>query len=494
MYILVSVLPLIITLFPYYNPLQKTISRRTRKRNKLIFMTQLIVLILGAISNVIFPILSISAVPPIANILFLVYSMGFGYLIESHNLISLTPAIAADQIISKVIDMIVLTDTAGNIVEINESFKITLDYTDEDLLGKKVYSIFSNTELFSPEVNLDNSGINIMGFSIISKHNSCIPVKLSISKICDEVNTPLGNVYVLQDMRIISQLREQICEKEILAESLTMKNEQLKDLDRLKSDFLCNISHELRTPLSLMLSSLKLSLYNFEKKNGLVESHFIYRHLDIMTQNCYRLTKITNNIIDITKIDAGYFELNLSNYNIVNIVEEVTLSAAEYIKRKGITFLFDTDMEEIVIGCDAEIIERVVLTLISNAVKFTNVGGEIFVQVSLKDNMVLISVKDNGIGISTDKQQVIFDRFIQVDKSLSRLCEGSGIGLALAKLLVGLHQGTISVSSELTIGSTFTLALPVYIVEDKNSCSISQLEYSNSLNEKVRIEFSDVYI
>jgi len=213
-----------------------------------------------------------------------------------------------------------------------------------------------------------------------------------------------------------------------------------------------------------------------------------------MNQNCYRLTKIINNIIDITQIDAGNFELKVSNYNIVNIVEEVTLSAAEYVKSKGITFLFDTENEELIIACDAEIIERIVLNIISNAIKFTTIGGEIFVKVSLAGNNVLISIRDNGIGISMDKQQLIFERFIQVDKSLSRPSEGSGIGLALVKLLVNLHQGTISVESEPNKGSTFTIALPIYIVEDENACSMPQSEYSKSLNEKISIEFSDVYI
>lgn len=213
-----------------------------------------------------------------------------------------------------------------------------------------------------------------------------------------------------------------------------------------------------------------------------------------MNQNCYRLTKVINNIIDITKIDAGYFELNLLNHNIVNVVEEITLTTAAYTKTKGINFIFDTEVEELVLACDAERIQRVLLNLFSNSVKFTQTGGEVFVNMAIRDNFVQISVKDTGMGISKDKLQLIFERFIQVDRSLTRLQEGSGIGLSLVKSLVELHKGTISVESELNNGSTFIVSLPIYTLNEENVCRLSNFETLQNTLEKIGIEFSDVGI
>ena len=177
-------------------------------------------------------------------------------------------------------------------------------------------------------------------------------------------------------------------------------------------------------------------------------------------QNCYRLSKLINNIVDLSKIEAGFFQLNLSNNNIVEIVEEIVNSVTAYTDIKGLSIIFDTDTEEKIIACDPEKIERIVLNLISNAIKFSDVGNEIFVNIQDKNELIEISVKDNGIGIEHNQLDMIFDRFKQVDKSLSRNAEGAGIGLSLVKAIVEMHQGRIYVESEIGKGSKFIVELP----------------------------------
>ena len=152
----------------------------------------------------------------------------------------------------------------------------------------------------------------------------------------------------------------------------------------------------------------------------------IIKYIESIKQNSYRLSKIINNIVDLSKIEAGFYKLNLSNNNIVEIVEEIVVSLTNLTESKGLNIVFDTDLEENIIACDIEKIERIVLNLISNAIKFSDIGDEILVYVKNENKFVEISVKDNGIGIEEEHLDIIFDRFRQVDKSLSRNAEGTG--------------------------------------------------------------------
>ena len=216
----------------------------------------------------------------------------------------------------------------------------------------------------------------------------------------------------------------------------------------------------------------------------------IIKYLDSMKLNSYRLSKLINNIVDSSKIQAGFFELHLSNNNIVDVVEEIVMSVTNFTDIKGLYIIFDTSTEEKIVACDPEIIQRIVLNLISNAIKFSNAGDEILVYVKDKNEYVEISVKDNGIGIEEKNLNTIFDRFKQVDKSLSRNAEGTGIGLSLVKSLVTLHGGGIYAQSEYGKGSKFIVTLPSGNATQEN---MSQGNKSASNDERIQVELSDIY-
>jgi two-component system, chemotaxis family, CheB/CheR fusion protein len=278
-------------------------------------------------------------------------------------------------------------------------------------------------------------------------------------------------------------------------ENQRKSREQLNDaitLDALKSDFFSNLSHELRTPLNVIMSTLQLLESQRKNSDTMAVTDKQVKHFNIMKQNCYRQLRLVNNMIDITKIDSGFFEFNQQNHNIVSVVENITLSVSDYVKNKGIDLIFDTDVEEKITACDLDSIERIILNLLSNSVKFTNEGGNINVNISDKGETIIISVKDSGIGIPMDKQDIIFDRFRQVDKSLTRNHEGSGIGLSLVKSLVEMHGGKISVQSEYGKGSEFIIEIPVRtVIEEDVIIKGESLQQSNV--EKIHIEFADIY-
>ena len=273
---------------------------------------------------------------------------------------------------------------------------------------------------------------------------------------------------------------------------LKIKYKEIKEIEKAKSQFFANLSHEIKTPINIIYSCIQLLEVN--KINGEKALSDAYNKYDnTLKQNCYRLLRLVNNLVDMTKIDSGYMKLIFINCEIVSLVEDITLSIIPYVESKNINIVFDTYIEELEIRCDPESMERVILNLLSNAIKFTNNDGNISVIVEADDKYVFIRVKDDGIGISKDIREDIFNRFVQEDKSLNRKNEGSGIGLALVKSLVELHDGEVYLE-DVSEGSEFVVKLPnIKINEEVNNHNRVMDVESKPLVQKINIEFSDIY-
>lgn len=261
---------------------------------------------------------------------------------------------------------------------------------------------------------------------------------------------------------------------------------ELEKVTNLKDEFFTVISHELRTPLTIIYSSLQLvnDIYSREITPN------INRALGRISQNCSRLLKLINNILDISKAEAGFLELNSANFDIVNITEFVVTSVNFYAKSKEIDLIFDTNEEEADVTLDKDKYEKILLNLLSNAVKFTPAGKKILVTLDVKKECFYLSVKDEGMGIPENKQESIFDRFAQVNSSLSRRAEGTGIGLSLVKKLVELMGGEISVHSKLEEGTEFLIKFKRFCIEKGKAENYSIM--NTNMDERINIEFSDV--
>ncbi|HEY5583815.1 MAG TPA: PAS domain-containing sensor histidine kinase [Ruminiclostridium sp.] len=266
-------------------------------------------------------------------------------------------------------------------------------------------------------------------------------------------------------------------------------------LDKIKTEFFSNISHELRTPLNVIFASLQLiELYKGSDSSAKSILN-LDKHHYIIKQNSRRLLRLVNNLIDSTRIDSGFYKPLFLNNDIVRVVKSITTSVMQFVESKSISLELVSDIEEKIIRCDVDLIERVVLNILSNAVKFTKSGGRIAVNITEKDESIVMSIKDNGIGIPKDKQKVIFQRFKQVDNGLIREYEGSGIGLNLAKSIVEMHGGTISVESVFGEGSEFIIKLPNRVLKQENiSLDKKYEDREKSQVERINIEFSDIYM
>lgn len=259
-----------------------------------------------------------------------------------------------------------------------------------------------------------------------------------------------------------------------------------------KTEFFTNLSHELRTPLNIIFSSLQVLNLKTESIKETAQYHSISKYTNIAMQNTYRLLKLVNNLIESNKITSGYLDYNPQNYDIVFFIESICQSTVEFAKSKNIEIIFDTDIEEKVINFDLDKMERIILNILSNAIKFSKAYGKIEIYIKEVDKILEIKISDTGIGIPKDKLSSIFDRFKQVDNKYIKKCEGSGIGLYLVKSLVEMHEGDISVESELEKGTTFTINIPITVNSEENWTIINKnLQDSNV--EKIKVEFSDIY-
>nr|WP_243183265.1 PAS domain-containing sensor histidine kinase [Anaerosolibacter carboniphilus] len=308
-----------------------------------------------------------------------------------------------------------------------------------------------------------------------------------------------AHFFTLNGERVVLSISRDITERkkaEAQLRNIMNQNQKLLketlEYDALKTEFFSNLSHEFKTPLNVILGALQL-IYARQGENPDQNCPGISKDLHIIKQNCFRLLRLINNLIDITRVDTGFMKLQLENQNIVNIVEDITLSVAEFIESKGITLEFDTNVEEKTIACDADKIERIMLNLLSNAIKHTQPDGRIWVNILDQGDHVLISVKDTGRGIPLDKQKIIFERFRQANPLMNRTHEGSGIGLSLVKSFVEMHKGTITVESKEGEGSQFVVILPGCRIQSKTSGTPVYSNIDSPKVEKIRIEFSDIY-
>lgn len=287
--------------------------------------------------------------------------------------------------------------------------------------------------------------------------------------------------FILLIYLYLSNRRRAIASNLLLKESIERNN--------IKTDYVITVSHELRTPLNIIINSSKL--LKMKLNTDEFNKEVFDKQLSYIDKNSTRLLKLVNNLIDVSKIEIGYMDINYTMSNIVEVVEETALSTVEFAKSFNIELIIDTEEEEIITAFDKVKIERVILNLISNSIKSIKDHGEIYINILKDEHNVIIKVEDTGAGIPKDMLPSIFEKFKKAHSydTLQRDQEGSGLGLYIVKGLIELHKGTINVSSILGKGSIFTITLPlIYIDEDNPSSNLLDSDLDNLKS----IELSDI--
>lgn len=377
----------------------------------------------------------------------------------------------------------------GKVIYANQSALKLLGYDDScnldniDFYGH--YSKEAQEEIKNKYLNIVNKNIikDVKEENIFDCNGMEIPVR----------NTSSFFVYK-KEATILTFLIDITSEKTLenlesdIEENIKVLN-KTKEFNLLIRNFFTNMSHELKTPINVIYSGVQMITMDLQlpNENKILRSK---AYLKTMKKNCLRIIRLINNFLDTTKLESGSIKLSKRNSDIVYTIENIVQSVASYLKDKNINIIFDTDIEEKIMSYDEEVIERILLNLLSNSIKFSNDRKDIYVTVSDKNDRIIIKVRDDGEGIPNSKLGIIFERFGQANSSLSRECEGTGIGLYLVKSFVELHGGTIEILSEEGVGCEAIIELPAQLVEDKDY-TIKVIGETNE--QKIEREFSDIY-
>jgi signal transduction histidine kinase len=378
--------------------------------------------------------------------------------------------------------------TRYNMVELNSIL------SDNPLLLVHPEDLVSATEKFRQFFNTSKMWFDLET-RILIKEKGYRWLRNRINIVRDSNGKPLELIGTCRDITEYREMSKKLKqEQEKLLQLETERNEALNKAIEMKDKFLSNVTHELKTPLTVINSAIQAMKHIC--RDDLSDKSIGF--LNSIQQSTNRQLKLVDNLLDITLINAGYNTMHKEYLDIEEFVRKVTESTRSYAMQKGIKLSFYSPIGEKFIVTDGPKLEKILLCLLSNAVKFTPKGETIEVSLSIKEagsmDSVCIMVHDTGIGIPADKQEMIFEVFGQVDNSLSRQTEGTGIGLSLATMLTRIIGGEIKLESTFGEGSTFSVVLPA--IEEQDSYPSSQI--CNSAGERLlkaaEIEFSDVYL
>ncbi|WP_321288978.1 response regulator [uncultured Sunxiuqinia sp.] len=348
-------------------------------------------------------------------------------------------------------DGIIVSDTSRKIILANHGMKITFGYTSEEIIGKTTKILYANEQKYK-EAGLmvfDKDGKNSDQFFVTDfrdKNNHVFPGEIFGKKLFNTEGKWIGNLGM---MRNVTERLEDI-------EELRRAKEKAEESDRLKSAFLANMSHEIRTPMNGILGFT--SLLQHQELSGEDQKQF----LEIIMQSGNRLLETVNDLMDISKIETGLMEVSLEEMNVKKEINQLCDFFTEEASRKGLNLRFNSllSSDEEIIETDVKKFISIITNLVKNAIKYTE-EGFIEIKIEKKEGKLLCQVTDTGIGIPIEKQQAVFERFIQGDIATKRAYEGSGLGLSIAKAYVQMLNGEIGVKSEEEKGSTFYFFIPL---------------------------------
>lgn len=392
---------------------------------------------------------------------------------------------AEDLLISIVIDITELENTIMNIEQSEKTYKLLLQTLPEGIV---IVNPTTKKHIYRNEASirmLKTIGLEKLNESIktyLKEENYGNFRRFTIDKL-NNVDISLAIVKREEEGSLIVVFRMLDCEFKSI--QLEKELNRIKEKNKFKTEFLSNVAYDIKKPINKI----------FETNNNLIEnkgkynSENINNHTRLVKQNCYRLIRLLNNIEYVSRIDNGTCTLELRKCDIVKLLENIVKISKTYTDKKGIDISFKSEVNKKILSLDIDKVEKIILNILSNAIKFTDTGGRIDINLYMENEQVCISIKDTGIGIPKDKTEVIFENFEQLDTTLSRGCEGTGMGLSVVKKLANLNNIKINVESELNKGSEFIITLPNNIVS-KNI----KLQDKFAQDEKIDIEFSDIYL
>ncbi len=374
------------------------------------------------------------------------------------------------QLLEAAPDAILEIDAAGHIVLVNAGAERLSGYSRDELLGQSL-EIMVPSELRTQHIHhrgsyRENPSTRPMGSGLVlhvqRKDGTLVPVEISLSPVHYDADTHV--TAIIRDISERKQAEAQIREiqerftGELTAtnQELALRNQEIERANRLKTEFVASMSHELRTPLHTIIGFAELMAEELEGPLNDKQKRFIGH----IYKDSLHLLELINDVLDISRIEAGRLELRRSTFDLTAAVDEVLATIRPQAMAKSL-HLAESAAPGVQLRADRVRFKEILYNLLSNALKFTPEGGRISVDTEIADGFARITVTDSGIGIPPEELNSIFDKFYQVGSTTRGVKEGTGLGLAITKQLVEAHGGKIWVRSDTGQGSSFHFSMPL---------------------------------
>ena len=393
-----------------------------------------------------------------------------------------------DMLLSIAIDITSIENAITELEQSEKTYKLLLQTLPEGIIiidkNTKNY-IYRNESMIKILKDIGVDKLNDLIKEYIKQY-SCGKFKKFTLNTEDKKDISLAIIDRKEEGTLMVVVR--VIKDEYNVEKMEERLNEINYKNKFKNEFLVNLTNDIKKPVNTILSVNNILNINQNKYN----SEYVSNYTKLVKQNCNRLTRLLNNIEEIYNIDNSIYDMNLSKCDIVYLIKDIVEKSKIYTDEKNIKLKFSANIKEKYTIIDKDKIEKIILNLLSNSIKFTDNGGNIAIDLLIENEIIKIGVIDSGVGIPDDKLNIIFENFEQVDRSLSRGAEGAGVGLSLVKKLADLHKAKIEVKSEVGKGSAF------YIILDEKDISKVEGEKieictSFSDNEKIDVEFSDIY-
>ena len=439
--------------------------------------------IAGYLCNVVLPWWGVDPVPDLAQNMALFWALGLVYAIVKYRFLVITPATAAEDILSTMADALILAEPQGRIVAVNQATTDLLGRSRGELMTMSLVDVLSDETRKRGQLNdiWTRKVIKGRDVSLRQKNGDSVPVGFSSSLLIGKEGAPAGVVCIARD----------ITERKIHEQQLTLAREQAEQANRAKSEFLANMSHELRTPLNHIMGFTELVV---DGKAGEI-NELQKDYLGDVLHSSHHLLSLINDVLDLSKVESGKMRLDLQDVDLRPMLEGSLRMIQEKCELQDIRVDKDLGGIDGIFRADERKLKQILYNLFSNAVKFSHAGGIVTLRARMVDAQVRpglrkedagsivvrthegeagddefcssgtcleLTVEDDGIGIRPEDLERIFDRFEQAGGFSSRMGEGTGLGLYLTRELVRLHGGRIWAESEgEEKGSRFRVIIPL---------------------------------
>jgi PAS domain S-box-containing protein len=372
-------------------------------------------------------------------------------LTETHARSILAHRLAA--IVESSNDAIIGKDLTGVVTSWNKCAERTFGYAAEDMIGQSIRRIIPPDRQHEEDHLLDTlrRGESVTDFETIRvrRDGTQIPISLTVSPIRDEAGVVIG----------ASKIARDITERQRAQSAISRATAEAEQANRLKDEFLATLSHELRTPLNAILGYARML------RTGSIETDRQSRALEILERNATSLSRIVEDVLDVSRIITGKTRLDVQPVDLVSVIDDAVATVRPAAEAKGVKLQAVLDRQTPAISGDPSRLQKVFWNILANAVKFTPRDGRVQVRLARVNSHIEVVVSDTGIGIAPDFLPHVFDRFRQADSQFSRQQGGLGLGLAICRHLIELHGGLIYATSDGEgLGSTFRVTLPTMIV------------------------------